>query len=260
VLDAVPRNGEPFRIVGLGTALAPNSATLYDLEDVRGSEPMVLGRYRATYPLWCRPLPASYNIVEDLRAPFLSFLNVRYAIVGSGDPPPPGWTRRASTPGGDLLENPAVLPRAFVPATIRAVPDGPAAVEAMRPISDFAQEGIVEAGTHEPAGPAFRNGVANVRIASYRSASLVLAIEADEPAVVATSVTAWRGWKARLDGAVAEPLIYNYAFLGFRVPAGKHRLELRYVPDSFRIGVILSLVTLLIAAALVFRRPKRAAA
>jgi hypothetical protein len=147
-----------------------------------------------------------------------------------------------------------------VPATIRAVPDGPAAVEAMRPISDFAQEGIVEAGTHEPAGPAFRNGVANVRIASYRSASLVLAIEAEEPAVVATSVTAWRGWKARLDGAVAEPLIYNYAFLGFRVPAGKHRLELRYVPDSFRIGVILSLVTLLIAAALAFRRPKRAAA
>ena len=46
-------------------------------------------------------------------------------------------------------------------------------------------------------------------------------------------------------GRAIAPLSYNHAFLGFRVPAGRHRLELRYLPDGFVAGAMISLSTLL---------------
>jgi hypothetical protein len=243
VLDAIPR-GRPERVVGLGPALIPNASTLYGLEDVRGYESLTLLRYRATYDLWCRPLPAWFNIVEDLRPPFLSFLNVRWAIVPHGGAPPPGWTLRASTPGGDLLENGAALPRAFVPETFRSVPDDSRTLDVLKSIRDFSKEGVYAVATTERVGEPVKNGTARVRIADYRPDALDLAIEADELTLVGTSIPAWDGWKATLDGNRVELKIYNAAFLAFRVPAGRHRVELRYLPDGFRAGMIVSLLTL----------------
>src|SRR5262249_51537984 len=122
VLDAIPR-GRPERIVGLGPVLVPNAATVYGLEDARGYEAMTFRPFAETQELWSRPLGPWFNIVEDLERPFLAFLNVRWAVVPAGTSPPPGWTLRLRTPGGDLIENRGALPRAFVPAFLRMEPD-----------------------------------------------------------------------------------------------------------------------------------------
>jgi len=241
VLEAIPR-GAADRIVGLGPILVPNAATMYGLEDVRGYESMTFRPLYETYRLWCRPLGAWYNIVDDLRRPFLSFLNVRWAVVAPGSEPPPGWSLRARTPGGDLLENGAALPRAFVPRLLRSVPDRLERLDVLATIDDFAERGIV-AENVVPNGWT-RNGEATVSVERYRPPAMTLAVDAREPSVIATSVTAWKGWKARLDGERVEPLTYNHAFLGFRVPPGRHRIELRYLPDGFRAGMIVSLLTL----------------
>jgi len=240
-LDAVPR-GTPDRIVGLGPMLIPNAATLYGLEDVRGYESMTFRPLYETYPLWSRPLGPWFNIVESLDRPFLSFLNVRWALAPPGTVPPRGWTLRATGPGAVLFENGTVLPRAFVPSQLRSVPDRLANLKALGEIDDYSRRGLLD----EPGGPPdwTRNGAATVSIERYRPQAMTLAVEALEPSVVATSVTGWKGWKARLDGAAIEPLSYNHAFLAFRVPAGRHRVELRYLPDGFRAGMIVSVLTL----------------
>jgi uncharacterized membrane protein YfhO len=75
---------------------------------------------------------------------------------------------------------------------------------------------------------------------------MVLAIDATEPTLVATSVTAWPGWKLELDGSRSELVGYNHAFLGFRVPAGRHTAVLRYRPDGFVAGAAISAATLAI--------------
>ncbi len=254
-LEAIPRGG-PDRIVAVGPILIPNAATLYGLEDVRGYESMTFRPLYETYSFWCRPLGPWFNIVEDLRAPFLSFLNVRYALAPHGAAPPPGWRVRTRSAGADLFENPGALARAFVPVMLTSVPDRLARLEALKGISDFAERGVLA----EPGSPAgwIRNGEARATVERYGPQSLSLAVDARETAVVGTSVTAWRGWKARLDGRDTEPLLYNHAFLGFRVPPGRHRIELRYLPGSFRAGLIVSLLTLT-GAALWLRRPPRAA-
>ena len=81
-------------------------------------------------------------------------------------------------------------------------------------------------------------------MSEYRPQSMAIDIDAEAAAVVGTSIPGWRGWQARLDGERIPALTYNHAFLGYRVPAGKHRLTLRYRPAGFTTGALLSLVTL----------------
>jgi hypothetical protein len=93
LLAGIDRDGEPFRIVATGNVLIPQTATLYGLEDVRGVPSLTLRAYAETFPLWCKPQPVWFQRVDDLGRPFLSFLNVRYAL--SERPAPPGWKQIA---------------------------------------------------------------------------------------------------------------------------------------------------------------------
>jgi len=112
-LHELARADEPFRIVGKGTMLTPNLATLFDLEDVRGYQAMTLARMAATFPTWSTPQPVWFNRVDNLNAPLLSVMNVRYAIVAPKDPTPPGWRDAGPLPGARLIENLHAMPRAF---------------------------------------------------------------------------------------------------------------------------------------------------
>ena len=254
-LDRIPR-GVPVRMVALGEMFVPNISALYELEDVRGYESMTLRSYVETFPLWCQPKGIWFNRVDDLDKPFLSFLNVRFAIVPSGTSPPPGWRLRSRDRGADLLRNRRSLPRAFAPATVRFEPAGAKRLALLGSIVDFAQQGVVGPGSGGAPGVWRRNGSAQVTIESYEAQAMVLGIEAQEKTIVGTSIPAWPGWKAELDGVAIAPLSYNHAFLGFRVPKGAHRLELRYRPAGFVYGAAISLLTLAVAAFFLLRRPK----
>jgi hypothetical protein len=254
VLDAIPR-GEPVRMLALGLTFVPNASALYELEDVRGYESMTLGTLVATYPLWCTAQGPWFNRVDDLEKPFLSFLNVGFALVPPDYPPPPGWTLRSRDRSGDLLQNARCLPRAFAPDWIRFEPDMARRLDLMASISDFGSQGVIGSEIGTAAGSFRRNGAATVVIESYAAQSIALAVDAHEASVVATSIPAWPGWIATLDGRPIPALDYNNAFLGFRVPRGAHRLLLRYRPASVTLGGALSALTLAgLAVALLVRR------
>ena len=138
-LAAIPPGSEPRRVVATGEVLRPNGAALYQLEDVRGYESLVLDRFADTYPLWCEAQPASFNRVGDLSRPFLAFLNARYAIGAPGDSAPRGWREQARGPEMTIFENPRALPRAFVPSRLRREADPARRLEAMARETDFGE-------------------------------------------------------------------------------------------------------------------------
>ena len=150
--------------------------------------------------------------MDDPTKPFLSFLNVRYALAPPRYPLPPGWPVRYRGRGGVVLENPNVLPRAFAPALVHRDTDATRQRERLFAISDFGREGVLES---EAAPP--ENGEARVSIESYTPQRMELAVEAARKTVVATSTTAWPGWRLFLDGREAQLLRYNRAFLAFEV-------------------------------------------
>src|SRR5262249_1824925 len=105
-LLAAPRPAPGERLVGLGYALVPNISTLYEIEDARGYESIVLGRLRETYPLWCVEQLSWFNRVDDATRPFVSFLSVRYALAPPGAAAPAGWRTVIATRAGSLFAHP----------------------------------------------------------------------------------------------------------------------------------------------------------
>ena len=102
VVEQLPRDGEPYRVVGLGPVLPANSSAYFGLEDVRGYQAMNLTFFHDTYGLWSKSPPVGANVVDDLRAPFLSLMNVRYAFARADAVLPAGW-KVIGTEGGYLV-------------------------------------------------------------------------------------------------------------------------------------------------------------
>ncbi len=246
LLDAIPRN-TPDRFAAVGFTFIPNIAAFYELEDVRGYEAMTFKPLLETFGLWCVPQPIWFNRVDDPTKPFLSFLNVRYVVAPPRHPPPEGWKSLYEGEEGRLFENPNALPRAFRPQTLRYEADRGRQVALLEGIRDFSDEGVVgespPAGV--PAGAVLANGEGSVRILSYEPQRMTLDIDARQPVLVGTSVTAWPGWKLAVDGTKTPILSYNHGFLGFRVTPGRHTAVLRYWPDSFTAGLAVSGAALL---------------
>ena len=223
---SVPKNDGLFRIAGTGVTLLPNGAALYELEDVRGYEAMTFRRFAQTYPLWSRYQPAFFNVVDDPSRPFLSFLNVRYVFEER-----------------KVIENPHALPRAFVPRRVRfELNDN--VIHQMSQATDFADLAWIESDRqHEQVNAA---GTVSIQRKGLEHA-LVANMQGDGWIVVSES--AWKGWRAYIDGRRVETHFANHAFLGLFVPRGEHRIRLVYLPESFTRGRAISIATLLLVLA-----------
>ena len=185
--------------------------------------------------------PVSFNAIGDLTRPFLSFLNVRYLIAPPDTLPPPPWKLVVQDKGGKLFENTAVLPRAFVPQRIRYEPSSTPILAQMLKATNFADMAWIEAREYPPHQ--ITNGPGRVTI---RRAKLGLDMNAamDGDGWIVISQTAWKGWRAYVDGKRVEMKFANHAFLGLFVTAGRHHIRLIYLPDSFTRGRAISFATL----------------
>jgi hypothetical protein len=230
-----------------------NNPTLYGLEDVRGYQAMTNRRLYETYPLWSTYQHAWFNRVDDLTRPFLSFLNVRYALT-VGDAPA-GWRVRAEDRGTRLVENTHELPRAFIPRRVHYVRDAASTVAAMQSAASFFEEAWIEATEYQPHDIA--NGSGHMTL-QRSGLAYELTASMEHAGWVVISTTAWKGWRAYIDGKRVTPHIANHAFLGVYIPAGTHRISLRYLPDSFTRGRAISVATFVLLLVLLFlRKPWR---
>jgi hypothetical protein len=244
IFRSLPRpGGAPFRIVGRAHALVPGTSALYELEDVRGYEAMTFSRYVATYDAWCTHQPVWFNRVDDLTRPFLSMLNVRYAIASDNFPPPEGWRRVARQRGAELLENTRVFPRAFAPAHVVFGTGFDDIIKAMTTAADFHQRAWIEAPL--PAGERSNDG-ATVAGVKRDSGDLIVDVVTAAGGWVVITEPDWDGWRIYIDDRRVQHYYANVAFIGVYVPAGGHRIRLTYLPESFVRGRAISLSTLVL--------------
>jgi hypothetical protein len=255
VLEPLRHVRGPFRIVGRGLALPPAMNAFYNLEDVRGYEALTLAQYVKTWKLWCRRDGIWFNRVDDLTAPFLSLMNVRFAVQADHLPVPPRWRVVARNAGVMLLENGAFIDRIFVPARValtRASTEE--VVDRMASVRDFRSMAWINtpgAASEHANGP----GTITLNGRSLGGEYIFHAAMQDDGYVV-ISDAAWKGWQAYVDGKRAPLSRADAAFLSLLVPRGTHLVRMVYRPVSFVRGraITLAMMALIALYAVAWRR------
>jgi len=250
------------RAVGALFLVYPSLLPFYGIADPRPHNPLAPAPYLAVLaqafgyePTMWRYF-ASFDHVDHT---LLRFLGVR-AVVGSVALPP---SRRLRLVSGEryapfyLYENPGALPRWFVPGS--AVIIGRGGIDGF--LATMGDPGRVALFADEARGFApstLRGAVRPVGVLAASPGSTALALPPGAT-LVATSIPAVAGWRARADGRPAQTLTVDGAFLGVRVPPGTARLTLVYRPPGLAAGTAAALASAAVSAALLVAGARRRA-
>lgn len=98
----------------------------------------------------------------------------------------------------------------------------------------------------------------DIQLISYRPNKVILQYFANDHAFLYLSDTYYPGWRAYVDGKETNIYRANMAFRAIEVPKGRHTVVFKYVPMSFYIGLVLTLVGIVLCAAL-WRHDRRVA-
>ncbi len=88
-------------------------------------------------------------------------------------------------------------------------------------------------------------------ISTYSESSFKGEINVFDAGVMFTSIPYDKGWKVTVDGVETETFKLGNALLGFNITEGAHSVKFEYTPSGLTAGIILSILCLLIFAALI---------
>ncbi len=248
VIERIKEAGNERAVAVL--CLPANLTQTLGLRDVRGYDGIdprpvleVLDRTREPFdssPPYARTqsyIPAIQISSEGrLRVPAaLSMLNVRYLILPAklDSATPPVWEAEGYT----VYENPAALPRVFVPNKVEVLRDDSAVLEAVA-APEF--NPAVVSYVAEPVNvSSHAEGVASV--SEMKPTEVVVSVDMKESGIVVLADQWAKGWRAVVDGSDAPIVRVNHALRGVVVPGGTHTIVFRYHPPGLLTGLWLAL-------------------
>lgn len=270
---------------------APNVSAVFRVQNVAGYEPLIFSRYsRALGNVALDTTGPQYGFAPDTsvfgeRSTVLDLLNTTFvAVLTDTDepamktlvkpgtkPPAPVETERWQPVYNDdnllIMRNRRAMPRAWLVAEAESV-DGETALKRVRgdegaPAFDPRRTVLLEDAPAEmpqlPGGPPAPGSGA--RVAEYEPNRIVVETDAPTATVLVVSEIFYPGWEATLDGRPERIRLADFLLRGVAVPAGRHRVEMRYAAPQARAGAGVSALTLAGLAGLAFaarRRRRRA--
>jgi hypothetical protein len=151
-----------------------------------------------------------------------------------------------------VYRNDRALPRAFLVSRTRTCLDDAATLRLLQQGALDARQEVVIAGCDgvPPSGGPAQAGSVEIR----RYAPDRVVIDATTPvAAYLVLADAWfPGWRVRVDGAEQTLWRADHALRAVWLPPGRHRVEFSYAPASFRVGLLVSALTALVVASLLW--------
>jgi hypothetical protein len=89
----------------------------------------------------------------------------------------------------------------------------------------------------------------NVKITSYKSNEFTVEVNTAEPGILCLSEIWYPDWKAYIDGNPAEIYQAYNSFRAVEIPAGKHKVEMKYESAAYATGGLIALLTLILSIA-----------
>jgi len=152
-----------------------------------------------------------------------------------------------------IFENPGALPRFFLVNRIERAANMEQAVALLRSNQFDPRAVAVVEGDVAFNGAAAGAAEGIVKAVDTGNSRLILEVESPQPAFLVSSEVHYPGWRAFVDGVEKPIVMTNAAFRGLPVPAGRHRIEMRFEPAILGRSALVSLAALvLLIVALAF--------
>ena len=255
----VPRRfagiGDPGALQPLGVDLAMR----YGLYDARGYDFPVEKRYDKLWRAEVGPPgevvpPTAFALPTARALRTLSLLSVADVMQDpTGEPLRlPGLRLAYEGEDARVYRNTRALPRVFLVDRQRTVDSEDAALAAITGDIDTRRVAVTEnalPGIPQESAAASTDA-GSARLTAYGREGAVAEVDAERRSLLVLTDVHFPGWKAWVDGRETEIERVDYLLRGVPVPAGAHRVELRYEPASWRAGWIVSALSLLAVAAL----------
>jgi hypothetical protein len=230
---------DPFRInsriPGVAMLFERNTGNVERLELLEGYTPLGIARYAP----FVVPTPR-----------MLDLLNARYVA---------GIDSSSGKKQYVLKVNSNALPRARMVYRYRVMASDSAALWMVRDSEfDYRNVAILE---QDPGFPSRADDSVNneVEFTQREANRMKLQVRTDEPGILALSEVYYPEWKATIDGKPADIYPQDFALRGVTIPAGTHQVELWFDGSRVKLGMLISLLTLIITAGLIVwlrrRRP-----
>ncbi len=236
------------------------ASVYYGLPSIEGYDPLYIGRYGQfleslvdgkikTSPRSGVKFPAGGKFSPKI----FDFLGVRYILQKKLDKgkvwefpfenyPSDKFTLIYREKDFFIYANKDVFPRAFLVGNYEVISDDQKIIDRIfNENFDLSKNVVLE---KDPLLKPADNSIGSAKIINYTSNKIIIETESDHDAILVLSDNYYPGWRAKVNGEEKEIYRANYTFRGVAVPQGKSLIEIYYMPESFKLGVIISLFSI----------------
>jgi hypothetical protein len=235
--------------------LVPNLSVFSHTASANNDDPLVVGRWRE--------LMDALRVADwPTRLRLLRMMNVGYVL---DENPPPGLSPVLDVPHLYRMAEP--LPRAWLVSQARIVPAPDDLLsELMAAAFDPSAEVLLESASYAPSQPGDSSLDVGVRPAAHllstptlHSTPLPVSVSLHEgwnsrtidlvvpqPGYLVLAYTDYPGWRATVDSQPTQILRANYVFMALPLESGRHQVILRYEPFSWKLGALVSGISVLL--------------
>jgi uncharacterized membrane protein YfhO len=186
------------------------------------------------------------NLDSEKKAELLGLLNTKYIVVQEENlekQPIESFELVFEESGKRVYLNTMNMPRAFIVGEVKKIEDRQNIMNELKKDSfDPKKTVFVEKGTEFQEGSEFKEA----KIKYYSPDKIILNVEIEKNGFLFLSETFYPGWKASDNGKEKKIFRTNYIFRGISLEPGKHEIEFVFEPESYEIGKLISLVSLLL--------------
>lgn len=226
-----------------------NSGMLEGIENVGGYDAIVLRNHNEfiNFTQGLSIDEPSTLIGINRTSPLLNLLNVRYFIVAPNiELDLPNFELVFRNDHYHVYRDNGALPRSFIVHDVWVLRERETILRAMaNPNFDPTAFAIVEEPVPGlPYNRALRSPVP--KIVEHSPSKVLLQADLREPGFLVLADAFYPGWKVFVDGRESKIYRTNHTVRGVFLLGGRHRVEFRYDPLSFEMGVLISLTSLVL--------------
>lgn len=212
-----------FRVLNLTVNTFNDASTSYFHKSIGGYHGAKMKRYQELI---------EYQISKN-NMEVLNMLNTKYFIIPDNKRMPVAQ------------QNPNALGNAWFVNDFRIVPNADAELEALTDL-DPSREAIIDQRFESfVAGKEFtKDSVSSIKLDSYKPNQLIYSAKCNEEELAVFSEIYYpKGWNAFIDGHPVNHFSVNYVLRALVIPAGNHKIEFKFEPESYFMGNKISLAS-----------------